>query len=102
MDLQRITRLRCAMAALGSARRFVGESAQALEFITRHVIRNSLQSSGVERTRDSIAAIGPAIKERFEMHSRDRAVFLHPRLNVHQNGMAATMTIENLFARQRA
>src|SRR5713101_4502910 len=80
MDFERVTRLRCAMPTLGSARRFVGESAQALEFVTRHVIRDRLQSPGVERTRDSIAAIGPAVKERFEMHRRDRAVFLHPGL----------------------
>src|SRR6266850_5974115 len=81
MYLQRVTRLRRAMAALRPARRFVGESAQALEFVTRHVIGDSLQSPGVEGARHSIAAIGPAIKERFEMHRCDRAVFLHPGLD---------------------
>src|SRR6266436_1825072 len=32
------------------------------------------------------------------MHRGDRAIFLHPGLDVHQDGMATAMTIENLFA----
>jgi len=36
------------------------------------------------------------------MHRGDRAVFLHSGLNVHQDGMAATVTIENFFAGQSA
>ena len=36
------------------------------------------------------------------MHRRDRAVFLHSGLNVHQHRMATTMAIENFFARQSA
>src|SRR2546425_9729608 len=95
VNFECVTRLRRAMPALGPAWRFVGEGAQTLEFVTRNIVSDRLQSSGVERARDSIAAIGPAIKKRFEMHRRDRAVFFDSGLNVHQNGMATTMTIEN-------
>src|SRR5437016_10923665 len=83
MDFERVTGLRRAMPAFRPARRFVGESAQPLEFITGNVVGNSLQSTGVERARDSVAAVRAAVKKRFEMHRRDRAVFLDAGLNVH-------------------
>src|SRR4030095_6565695 len=102
MNLQGVSRLWRAMSSLRSARWFVCESAQPFEFVTRHVVGHRLQGPGVERARDSIASVGAAIQERFEMHGGDRAVFLHSSLDMHQNRMPATMTVENFFSSQRA
>ncbi len=102
MDLERVTRLRCAVSTFGPARRFIGESAQALELVTRNVVSDRLQGPGVESARHSITAIGAAIKKRFEMHRRDRAVFLYSGLDMHQDWMPSAMTIENFFTSQSA
>src|SRR5687768_11975850 len=79
LDFDRVSRLWCAMAALGATRRLVGEYAHALKLVTRHVVRDGLQRARVERARDAIAAICAAIQERLEMHSGNRAVFLDAR-----------------------
>src|SRR5258707_1190631 len=102
MDLKRVTRLRRAVSALGPARWFVGESAQALEFIARDVIRDRLQSTGVERARDAVAAVGAAIEKRFEVHRGDRTIFFHSGFDVHQDGMATAVTVENFFTSKSA
>ena len=101
LNFQRVTRLRRSMSALWTARRLVGKRAQALKFVARHVIGDRLQRAGVERAGDAVAAISAAIEKRLEMHSGDRAVFLHAGLDVHQHRMAAAMAIENFFARER-
>src|SRR5438128_11584722 len=77
LPLQRITRLRRAVSALWSARRLVGEDAQAIEFVTRHFVSHRLQRAGVERARHAVTPVSAAVKKRFEMHRGDRAVFLH-------------------------
>ena len=90
------------MSSLRTARWFVCEHARALELVTRHLVRHGLQRAGVERARDAVTSIRAAIEKRFEMHRRDRAIFLHARLNVHQHRMTTAMTIEDFFARQSA
>ncbi len=102
LNLQRITRLRRAVPALWSARRLVGEDTQAIEFVTRHFVSHRLQRARVKRARDAVASVSPAVEKRFEMHRGNRAVFFHPGLDLHQHRMAATMTVEDFFARQRA
>src|SRR6266852_8041322 len=102
MNFERIARLGRAMPALRSAWRFVSKNAQAIKLVAWHFISDSLQSSGVERARHAVAAIGAAVEKRFEMHRGDRAVLFHSGLDVHEDRMTATMTIKNFFARQRA
>src|SRR6266566_200980 len=81
LHFQCITRLWRSVPALWSARRFVGEDAQAIEFVTRHFVSHRLQRAGVESTRDSVTPVSAAVEKRFEMHRGDRAVFLHPGFN---------------------
>ncbi len=89
------------MAALGSARRFVGKGAQPFELVTRHFIGHRLQGAGVEGAGHSITSIRAAIEKRFEVHRGDSAVLLDAGLDVHEDGVPAAMTIENFFAGQR-
>src|ERR1051326_7196100 len=100
MNFQRITWLRRSVPALRSTRRFVRENARSLKFVTRHFVSNGLERAGVEGAGNAVTSICPAVKKRFEVHRRDRAVFLHPGLDVHQHRMTPAMTIEDLFARQ--
>src|SRR3989442_768013 len=102
MNFQRVTRLRRAVATLWPARRFVRKDAHAFELVARHLISNSLECAGVERARYAVTSVRAAVKERFEVHRGNRAVFLHPGLHMHQHGMATAMAIENFFARQSA
>src|SRR4051812_16654348 len=101
MNFKRVSRLWRTVPALWATWWFIRENAHALEFITRHLIRNGLQGARVERARDAVTAIGAAVEKRFEVHARDGAVFSDAGLNVHQNGMPPAMTIEDLFARER-
>src|SRR5687768_204375 len=80
LDLDSVTWLRRAMAALWTTRRLIREYAHALKLVTRHVVCDCLQCARVERARDAVAAIGAAIQERLEMHSGNRAIFLNARL----------------------
>src|SRR6267378_4484023 len=91
-------RKKFAVTALGPAGRLVRESAAALIAIARNVIGGGLQCSGVERARNSVRAIRAAVNQCLEMHSGDRAIFLDGGLEFYQDGMATTVTIENLFA----
>src|SRR5258707_15748169 len=43
-------------------------------------------------------SIGAAINERLQMHGGDGAVFFHASFEIHQDGMAAAMAVENFFA----
>src|SRR5438105_11391941 len=102
MNFQSITRLRRSMSALWTTRRFVREDTRAFKFVARDVVRHSLQSAGVEGAGDSITSVCAAVEERREVHRRDRAVFFHTGLDMHQHRMPAAMTIKNFFARQCA
>src|ERR1043166_7843836 len=102
MKFEGITRLWRTVSPLRTARWLVGENADAFKFVARNFVSNSLQRTGVERAGNAVAPVRPAVQKRFEMHRGDRAVMLHPGLDVHQYRMAAAMTIENFFARQRA
>src|SRR5688500_3712533 len=95
VNFQAITRLWRSMSSLRTARRPVCKHACDLELVTRHLVRHGLQRAGVERAGDPVTSVRAPIEERFEMHRRDGAIFLHARLNVHQHRMAAAMTIEN-------
>jgi hypothetical protein len=90
------------VTSLGSARWFVGENANTVEFITRNFVGYRLQRASVERAGDAIASIRTAIKKRLEMHCRNCPVLFHPGLHVHEHGVAAPMTIKDFFARQSA
>src|SRR5689334_8914265 len=92
LDFEPVTRLRRAMPALWTTRRFVSEGANSLKLVARHVIRHGLQRAGVERARHAITAIRTTIEKRLKVHRRDRAVVLHPSLDAHQHRMAAAMT----------
>ncbi len=70
LNFQRKARLRRAVSALWTARRFVGEHAHALKFVARHVIRHRLQRAGVERARNAVASVSAAIEKRPESASR--------------------------------
>src|ERR1700754_1432603 len=101
LDFERIAWLRRAVSAFWATWRFVGERADALKLIARYVISNGLQRAGVERARDTITPISPAVEIRLKVHCGDRAVVLHAGFDFHQHGMPATMAIEDFFARQR-
>src|SRR5262245_61588411 len=101
LHFERITRLRRAVPTLWTTRWFICKSSQSLKLVARPVISNSLQRTRVESTRNSVAAVCPAIEIRFKMHRGDRAVVLHACLDLHQHRMAPAMTVKNFFARQR-
>src|SRR5438445_4854083 len=102
MNVERVARLRRAMATLWSTRRLGGESAQPLELVTRHFVGHGLQSTGVECARYAITPVGAAVQKRLEVHCGNGAVLLNAGFDVHQHGMPSTMAIENFFARERA
>src|ERR1041384_4705722 len=102
MNFQRITRLWRAVTTRWPTRRLIRKDARALKLVARHVVRNRLQSDGVEGARDAVTSVRSAVQERFEVHRGDRAVLPHSGLDLHQNRMTAAMAIENFFARQSA
>src|SRR5205085_3861996 len=102
MNFQRVTRLRRAVTTLWPAWWLVREDAHALKLVARHVVRHGLQCAGVKGARYAVTSVRSAIKERFEVHRGNRAVFLHASLHVHQHRMATAMAVENFFARQCA
>ena len=63
MNFERVTRLGRAVPSLRTARRFIGEDAQAVELVTRHFVSDGLQSAGIEGARHSITSVGAAIQE---------------------------------------
>jgi len=101
MHLEREARLRRAVPALGPARRLVREGARALKVVARDVVGDGLKGARVVRARDAVGAVRAAIEQGLEMHSGDRSIALHPGAHPHQRRVAAAMTVEHLFARQR-
>ena len=88
------------MSTLRSARRFIRESAATLITIARDVIGSSLQRASVKGAGNSVRAVGAPVNQRLEMHSGNRAIFFHARFKFHQDGMPATMAIEDFFTRE--
>ena len=101
LHLEREPRLWGAMAALGSAGRFVGECSCALKLVPWHVIRHRLQRARVVRAGDAVGAIPAAVQERLEVHRRDRAVLFHAGFHPHERRMASAVAIKDLLAGER-
>jgi len=93
-------RLRRAVPALGAARRLVGEGAQALEAIVRHVVSDGLERAGIEGRGDAVGAVCAAVEISLEVHRGDCAVGTHARFDFHQDGMSPAMAVENFLARE--
>src|SRR5215211_7066913 len=101
MNFEGVTRLRRTVTAFWTTRRFVGESAQALKLVSRHVISHGLQRAGVERARHAVTTVRAAIEKRLKVHRGDRPVVLHARFDFHQDWMASAMAVEDFLARER-
>ena len=101
LHLQRVAGLWRAVPALGSARRFVGERAGALELVSRDRIGDGLQRARVIGARDAIGAVAAAVQQALEVHRGNGAVLRHAGLHPHQRGVAPTVAVEHFFARQR-
>ena len=101
VDFEGEARLRRTVAALGTARRLVGEGACALEAVAGNVVGHGLQRARVIGARYAVGAVAASVEQRAEMHARDRAVLLHARLHPHQRRVAAAVAVEDLFARER-
>ncbi len=89
----------CAVAALGAARRLVGEEAHALEFVAGQLIRHRLEHAGVVGGCHAIGAVSPAIEEGTEMHGGERAILLDAGLDPHFDGVTPTVYEEDFLAR---
>ena len=83
MNLKRVSRLRRAVASLGTAWRFIREDPYTLEFVAWHFISHSLQRARIERAGDAVTAIGSTVEESLEVHPGDRAILLDAGLDVH-------------------
>src|SRR6185436_10748998 len=74
LDLEPEPRLRRAVAALGPARRLVGERAAAAELVAVHLVRHRLERAGVERRRHAVAAVRAAVEQALDRVADDVAV----------------------------
>ena len=88
------------MAALGAARRLVGEDASALELVDRHLVRDGIDDARIERGRDAVGAVRAAVEPRLEVAARDVARAREAGLDPHQNRMPAAVDVEHLLARE--
>ena len=102
MQLESEARLRGAVAALGTAWRFVREDAAAFEPVGGDIVRHGLERAGVEGGGDAVRAVRSAVECAPKMHRGDAAVGGDTRADPHQDRMAATMRVEDLLAAQRA
>src|SRR5262249_19883942 len=66
LHLQREARLWRAVAALGAARRLVGEDPRALELVDRHLVRDRVDDAGVEGRGDAVGAVRAAVEPGLE------------------------------------
>src|SRR6185369_14333536 len=74
LTFEREARLDRAVAALGSARRLVGEDARALELVDRDLVGDRIDHARVERGRDAVRAVGSAVEPRPQMAAGDVAL----------------------------
>ena len=102
MQLQRETGLGSAMAALRAARRLVGEDTAAFEAVGGDVVGHRLEGTCIKGRGHTIRAVGAAIERGLEMHRRDESVLRHAGPHPHQDGVSASVCVEDLFAGQRA
>ena len=98
LDLLAEARLRRAVAALGSARRLVGEDARRFEAVARQLIGHGLERAGVEGARDAVRTVAAAIDERLQVHAGELAVLGDAGAELHQHRMAAAVHIEDFLA----
>src|SRR4051812_41357430 len=89
------------MSPLGTARRFVRKQPRSFELVGWKMIRRRLKGAGVIGTRNAIAAVSTAIEYRLKAQSTEAAILCDAKLGMHQHGMAAAMTVEHLFTRER-
>ena len=101
LHLLREPRLRGTVPPLGATGWLVGEGAARPEPVARHVVRDGLQLAGIQRRGRPVAAVTPAVQQRFQVHRHDRAVLFDPGLEPHQHRMPPAVRVEDLFARQR-
>ncbi len=93
-------RLRRAMTALGTARRFVREHAAAAEAILRDLIRHRLQCACIEGAGHAVRTVGAAIEQRLQIEAGDLAVVGDAGAEAHQHRMPAAMAVEDLLTRE--
>ena len=93
-------RLRRAVAALGSARRLVGEDAACLEAVAGQLVGHRLQCAGVEGARDAVRPVAAAVDQRLQMHPCELAVIHHAGAESHQHRMPAAVHVEDFLARE--
>ena len=101
LNLEAESRLRRSMTSLGSARRFVGKSACALEPVIRQFIGRRLQCTRVVSAGHAITAVCATIECRSQMLRGHRAVFLESGLQMHLHRMAAAVAVEHFLPGQR-
>jgi hypothetical protein len=89
------------VAALGSARGFVGENANAFKFILRHIVSDGLQRAGVIDRGQPVATITAAVEKSFILHRLDRAVAFHAGFRPHFDRMSAAVDIKGFLASER-
>jgi len=94
-------RLDRAVTPFGTAGRLVGESAAALEAVTRYAVGHGLQRARVEQAGHAVGAIGPAVEQRLQVHSGQRAVFHDAGAETHQHRVPAPVRIKYLFTGER-
>jgi hypothetical protein len=90
-----------AVAALGPARRLVGEDARALELVHGDLVGHRVDHARVERGGDAVGAVRSAVEPRLEVAAGDVAGLREAGLDPHQHRMPAAMRVEDLFTRER-
>src|SRR4029453_9964779 len=98
LALEREAGLGRAVAALGPARRLVGEDARPLELVDRNLVGHRVDTARVERRGDAVRAVGASVEPRAEMATGDVTALRESRLDPHQHGGAAAGGVEDLLA----
>ncbi len=97
VDLQGEARLRRAVPPLGAAGGLVRVDPRPLELVGGNVVGGRLQGARVVGRHDPIAAVAAAVQEGTEVHGGDAPVLVHARPHPHEDGVPATMGVEDLL-----
>ena len=87
------------MAALRATWSFVREYSNRFKPVMRQLVGRWLKYPGIKGTGYAMAPIGSSIEDRAMVHSGDGAVLFEASLRLHQDGMPATMAVEDFLAR---
>ncbi len=98
LDFLPEARLGGAVAALGPARRLVGEDARGLELVARQLVGHGLERSGIEGARDAVGPVAAAVDQGLQVHAGQLAVLGYAGAELHQHRVPPAVHVEHLLA----